>query len=157
VRACLHCPATTSGESTVTVSTAALSRFVRKWGNVAQGFVFINLDPFMRDRGGEGAKCRNSNLNEDLGKIDYIFSDKTGTLTSNEMRLRLCAIKGVPLGDLNRNLENRPDLSGMDALAYFSSPMHDAMQARAHTRSLSLPSSCCLSCHAADNDHDACR
>ena len=43
-------------------------------------------------------KARNTNLNEDLGKIDYIFSDKTGTLTSNEMQLREIAVKGVSLG-----------------------------------------------------------
>ena len=43
-------------------------------------------------------KARNTNLNEDLGKIDYIFSDKTGTLTSNEMQLREIAVKGISLG-----------------------------------------------------------
>ena len=32
------------------------------------------------------AQCRRSNLVEDLGQIDYIFSDKTGTLTRNEMQ-----------------------------------------------------------------------
>ena len=47
---------------------------------------------------GEFAKARNSNLNEDLGKVEYVFSDKTGTLTSNEMQLREIAIKSMPLG-----------------------------------------------------------
>lgn len=47
---------------------------------------------------GEYAKARNSNLNEDLGKVEYVFSDKTGTLTSNEMQLREVAIKTLPLG-----------------------------------------------------------
>ncbi|KAI9009039.1 hypothetical protein DFJ74DRAFT_711330 [Hyaloraphidium curvatum] len=34
-----------------------------------------------------GATVNNSNLNEDLGVLDFLFSDKTGTLTRNEMTL----------------------------------------------------------------------
>jgi phospholipid-transporting ATPase len=34
------------------------------------------------------AVVRTSNLNEELGAIQYIFSDKTGTLTRNIMELR---------------------------------------------------------------------
>ncbi len=36
---------------------------------------------------------------EDLGMVEYIFSDKTGTLTSNEMQLRCVALKGQAFGD----------------------------------------------------------
>ncbi|KDQ19994.1 hypothetical protein BOTBODRAFT_125521 [Botryobasidium botryosum FD-172 SS1] len=41
------------------------------------------------------ALCRTSSLVEELGQIEYIFSDKTGTLTRNEMEFRLCSIAGV--------------------------------------------------------------
>ena len=47
----------------------------------------------------EHALARNSNLNEDLGKVQYIFSDKTGTLTSNDMQLRMVNIKGITYGN----------------------------------------------------------
>lgn len=44
------------------------------------------------------ALARTSNLNEDLGQIEYIFSDKTGTLTRNEMEFRKCSINGNTYG-----------------------------------------------------------
>ncbi|KAG8901247.1 hypothetical protein FRB99_005456 [Tulasnella sp. 403] len=45
------------------------------------------------------ALCRTSSLVEELGQIEYIFSDKTGTLTRNEMEFRLCSIAGVMYGE----------------------------------------------------------
>jgi phospholipid-transporting ATPase len=41
------------------------------------------------------AVCRTSSLVEELGQIEYVFSDKTGTLTRNEMEFRCCSIAGV--------------------------------------------------------------
>ncbi|XP_048480918.1 probable phospholipid-transporting ATPase IA isoform X3 [Plutella xylostella] len=38
------------------------------------------------------ALARTSNLNEELGMVQYIFSDKTGTLTCNIMQFKRCSI-----------------------------------------------------------------
>jgi len=40
------------------------------------------------------ATARTSNLNEQLGMIKYVFSDKTGTLTRNVMEYKKCSIAG---------------------------------------------------------------
>uniref|UniRef100_A0A670ZSB6 Phospholipid-transporting ATPase n=1 Tax=Pseudonaja textilis TaxID=8673 RepID=A0A670ZSB6_PSETE len=54
------------------------------------------------------AKARTTTLNEQLGQIHYVFTDKTGTLTQNIMTFKKCSINGQTYG---KSMSNFMDLS----------------------------------------------
>ncbi|KAL9045041.1 MAG: hypothetical protein Q9214_001868, partial [Letrouitia sp. 1 TL-2023] len=65
----------------------------------AQAF-FIYSDTFMYyDKIDYPCTPKSWNISDDVGQIEYIFSDKTGTLTQNVMEFKKCTINGVPYGE----------------------------------------------------------
>lgn len=48
----------------------------------------LKIDRKMRSKNGEDFKPLSSVIPEDLGNTSHIFTDKTGTLTSNEMHFK---------------------------------------------------------------------
>uniref|UniRef100_A0A8C1UB06 Phospholipid-transporting ATPase n=1 Tax=Cyprinus carpio TaxID=7962 RepID=A0A8C1UB06_CYPCA len=72
-----------------------------------------------------GVQCRALNITEDLGQIQYLFSDKTGTLTENRMLFRRCTVAGTEYP----HHENDPQLQAK--LNTLSSPMRSPFRQEA--------------------------
>ncbi|KAG0239791.1 hypothetical protein B0O80DRAFT_455041 [Mortierella sp. GBAus27b] len=74
------------------------------------------------------ALARTSSLVEELGQIEYIFSDKTGTLTCNEMEFRQCSIAGLAYADVVEDGKQARVEDGMEV------GVHDFKQLDANLR-----------------------
>lgn len=59
---------------------------------------FVYSDLKMYDDTTNTRAVARSTIVSDLGRIEYIFSDKTGTLTQNVMRFKRCSVDGMVFG-----------------------------------------------------------
>ncbi|WOK93652.1 hypothetical protein Cni_G02352 [Canna indica] len=62
---------------------------------LGQAYFMIQDNHLYDERSNTRFQCRALNINEDLGQIKYVFSDKTGTLTENKMEFRCASIGGI--------------------------------------------------------------
>lgn len=83
--------------------------------------LWINWDIKMYyDKADIPAKARTTTLNEELGQIEYIFSDKTGTLTQNIMTFNKCSINGKLYGYIYDSANNEIEITDKTAYIDFS-------------------------------------
>ncbi|XP_074846632.1 phospholipid-transporting ATPase IH isoform X6 [Carettochelys insculpta] len=82
------------------------------------GSYFLTWDEEMFDEDtGEGPLVNTSDLNEELGQVEYVFTDKTGTLTENNMEFIECCIEGhVYIPHVICNGQILHDCTGIDMI-----------------------------------------
>ncbi|CAO2613377.1 Phospholipid-transporting ATPase IF [Lemmus lemmus] len=91
------------------------------------GSFFIGWDlDLYHEESDQKAQVNTSDLNEELGQVEYVFTDKTGTLTENEMQFRECSINGMKYQEINGKLvpEGPTPDSAEESLSYLGSLSH---------------------------------
>ncbi len=58
------------------------------------GLIALDSAMYFEGEKENGALCRNSDLIEELGQVEFVFSDKTGTLTQNKMEFKKISVGG---------------------------------------------------------------
>lgn len=113
-----------------------------------QAFIMESDDSMYHKETESGCKVRSSGLCEDLGQVDFVLSDKTGTLTQNAMCFKACYVDGHTYGywsdtaDDSHEAEDFPVLSGSLGTGTLGYPS-DRIE-RLPPRSICLPLSASL-------------
>ncbi|KAI0766330.1 phospholipid-translocating P-type ATPase [Trametes elegans] len=95
-------------------------------------FIYFDKEIYY-EKTNQATLARSWNLSDDLGQIEYIFSDKTGTLTQNAMVFRQCTVGGrVYKGD-----EIGSDITAVGAIPEESHPADSKADVR--TSSIASP------------------
>ncbi|KAL8694532.1 MAG: hypothetical protein Q9218_000863 [Villophora microphyllina] len=109
----------------------AITRFLILFSTIIPISLRVNLDmgksvyawSIERDQGIPGTVVRTSTIPEELGRIEYLLSDKTGTLTQNEMEL-----KKIHVGTVSYANEAMDEVASYIRQGFVSGPATDSLQ-----------------------------
>uniref|UniRef100_A0A665X0Q5 Phospholipid-transporting ATPase n=1 Tax=Echeneis naucrates TaxID=173247 RepID=A0A665X0Q5_ECHNA len=109
------------------------------------GSFFITWDKdFFDPEIQEGALVNTSDLNEELGQVEYVFTDKTGTLTQNNMEFIECCIDGF-------QYKYQDASSELDGFCVTDGPLNKLQQKAGREREELFLRALCL-CHTVQVD-----
>ena len=79
---------------------------------------FLIIDPELVASNGITPTVQSSNLIEELGQVEYVFSDKTGTLTQNFMEFKNFVARNIEYGSQRgyKEAAKRPEVTNVDFL-----------------------------------------
>ncbi|KAL6700924.1 hypothetical protein J3F84DRAFT_359642 [Trichoderma pleuroticola] len=105
-----------------------IMRFLVLFSTIVPISLRVNLDLgksafsrfIQRDPGIPGAVVRTSTIPEDLGRIEYLLSDKTGTLTQNDMEM-----KKIHVGTVSYANEAMDEVTSYVRQAFYAQPTTD--------------------------------
>lgn len=105
-----------------------IMRFLVLFSTIVPISLRVNLDMgksafsrfIQRDKGIPGAVVRTSTIPEDLGRIEYLLSDKTGTLTQNDMEM-----KKIHIGTVSYANEAMDEVQSYVRQAFYIQPTTD--------------------------------
>ena len=106
-----------------------IMRFLVLFSTIVPISLRVNLDMgksvysrfIQRDPGIPGAVVRTSTIPEDLGRIEYLLSDKTGTLTQNDMEM-----KKIHVGTVSYANEAMDEVASYVKQGFYIQPTTDA-------------------------------
>ena len=86
------------------IITLELVKFLQKFG------LEDDLEMYSEEQD-QPMRVQNMSILEDLGRVDYIFADKTGTLTSNTMEFRGCIVGPKTYGNFEMQVNQEEESS----------------------------------------------
>ncbi|XP_022336873.2 phospholipid-transporting ATPase IF-like isoform X3 [Crassostrea virginica] len=87
------------------------------------GSMYLQWDLEMYDEEMDTAcQANTSDLNEELGQVEYLFTDKTGTMTENDMQFRQCSIKAGKYQEVGGHLHAMSPEGGQSIPVFHFSP-----------------------------------
>ncbi|KAL9021766.1 MAG: hypothetical protein Q9185_001000 [Variospora sp. 1 TL-2023] len=109
----------------------AITRFLILFSTIIPVSLRVNLDMgksvyarfIERDQGISGTVVRTSTIPEELGRIEYLLSDKTGTLTRNEMEL-----KKIHVGTVSYANEAMDEVNSYIRQGFVTGPADDVLE-----------------------------